>query len=556
MSDCTISPLQKARLSYAPKMPGILRGGKCAVSQGKVIMPPGNSIKIKEMFPKTYGKPLVTLCEGGGGSLGSSPLTVGVVLSGGPAPGGHNAIAGLFDALKAANPASRLVGFLNGPKGVMMNKSREITKELAAQYRNTGGFDMIGSGRDKIETAEELAACAKTAVETGLNALVIVGGDDSNTNAAILAEYCEAIKIAMRVIGLPKTIDGDMRNEYIEASFGFDTATRTYAKLVGNVCRDAMSSRKYYHFIKLMGRSASHVALEVALQTQPNMAIISEELQARKQTFSDVVDQIVDVICRRAASGKNYGVIVIPEGLLEFLDDFKSFLKELGLKLGEEESSLAALANEKERREHLHSKLSKDSAKVYRSLPVGVQEVLLRRDPHGNVVVSQIESEKAIIEYVTEKIEALAKEGKFKGKFAALGHFFGYEGRCGFPSNFDADYTYCLGYAGVQLIRAGLTGYTVSALNLAGPAEEWIFGGVPITSMLTLENRKGQWKPVIKKHLADLEGGPFKRFAAERDKWAIGDVYKFPGDIQFFGPSELTDARTLTLQLEAAAKKR
>ncbi|MGC8740536.1 MAG: diphosphate--fructose-6-phosphate 1-phosphotransferase [Candidatus Sumerlaeaceae bacterium] len=544
-----ISMLESQRLQYKPKMPKALASGRIKIEKGPFVEPKANAAEIKSLFPATYGYPLVRLVEGEG-DLTTAPLCVGVVLSGGPAAGGHNAIAGLFDALKAANPRSRLIGFLGGPKGIFTNKWIELTGEKIDAYRNTGGFDMIGSGRDKIETKEQLEGCENTAQELGLNALVVIGGDDSNTNAAILAEYCAAKNFPLQVIGLPKTIDGDMRNEFIDMSFGFDTAVKTYAYLVGNICRDARSGRKYYHFIKLMGRSASHVTLEVALRTQPNLAIISEELKSRKHTLDDVVTAIAQVVAQRAEAGKNYGVILIPEGLLEFLADFKGFLKDLGELLGKEEEQMSALPKDK-RTEFVASKLSGASGELYRRLPTSLQEVLLQRDSHGNLTVSQLETEKFLAELVEARLNEWKQEGRFKGKFAAITHFFGYEGRCGFPTNFDADYTYCLGFAAAQLIRGGLSGYTVSAKNLAHSVEKWEFGGVPVTSMLTLEHRKGELKPVIAKALVELDKPPFQYFAANRERWAVDDCYHSPGPIQYFGPSEICDARNMTMLLEA-----
>lgn len=542
-----VSLLQTHRLKYQPKMPAALASGRVGIRKGEFVEPASHAEEIKSRFPKSYGLPLVEIVEGEG-ELSNAPLKVGVVLSGGPAPGGHNAIAGLFDALKAANPSSQLFGFLNGPKGIFTSKYVELAAEDIDRYRNTGGFDMIGSGRDKIETAEQLAGCEKTAKELGLNALVVIGGDDSNTNAAILAEHCLANGIPLQVIGLPKTIDGDMRNQFIDASFGFDSAAKTYAELVGNICRDARSGRKYYHFIKLMGRAASHVALEVALQTRPNLTIISEEVKAKKLSLKDVVDIIVDVVVRRAEAGKNYGVILIPEGLLEFLADFQEFLKELSSLLKHEEQKLEKLSRE-EKRKFVAENLK--SGALYSTLPPAIQDAVLMRDSHGNLTVSQIETEKFLAELVASRLEVLKSKGKYSGKFSALTHFFGYEGRCIFPSNFDADYTYCLGYAAAQLIRAGLTGYTVSAKNLAHPVDKWVFGGVPVTSMLTMEHRKGELKPVIAKKLVDLNEAPFQYFAKHRDEWVVEDAYLAPGPIQYFGPSEIADARTKTLLLES-----
>jgi len=548
-----VSKLEASRLQYKPKMPAALSSSRVTVTKGAFVEPQANAKEIKELFPFTYGYPLVQIVEGEC-RLNDGPLCVGVVLSGGPAAGGHNVIAGLFDALKAANPQSRLVGFLNGPKGIFTNKWVELTADVIDTYRNTGGFDMIGSGRDKIETPEQLEGCEKTARELGLNALVVIGGDDSNTNAAVLAEYCASRQLPLQVIGVPKTIDGDMRNEFIDMSFGFDTAVKTYAHLVGNICRDARSGRKYYHFIKLMGRSASHVTLEVALQTRPNIAIISEELKALNMTLDDVVSFIANVVARRASAGKNYGVVLVPEGLLEFLADFNVFLKDLSDLLGHEESELAKLPKE-ERPNYVASKLDGASGDLYKKLPPSIQEAVLQRDAHGNLTVSQIETEKFLAELVAARLEDWKDDGRFKGKFSAITHFFGYEGRCGFPTNFDADYTYCLGYAAAHLIRAGLTGYTVSAKNLAQPVEKWTFGGVPVTSMLTLEHRKGQLKPVIRKALVELDKGPFRYFAGRRDEWALEDRYQAPGPIQYFGPPEICDACNQTMLLEAGLER-
>jgi pyrophosphate--fructose-6-phosphate 1-phosphotransferase len=552
MSD-NISALQKARASYSPKLPDVYKGG-FGVEMGETILPvEKHQEEIQMLFPNTYAKPLAKIVTGNG-TLNSDPITVGVVLSGGPAPGGHNAIAGLFDALRKANPKNRLIGFLKGPKGVFTGKYKELTPEIMDQYRNTGGFDMIGSGRDKIDTPEQLDGCEKTLKDIGASALVVIGGDDSNTNAAILAEYFLARQLPVQVIGLPKTIDGDMRNEFIDASFGFDSACKVYAELVGNICRDAMSGLKYYHFVKLMGRAASHVALEVSLQTQPNYTVVSEELHEKKMTLAQVVDSIADMVAKRADAGKNYGVVVIPEGIMEFLDDFKATLKDIAHILGQYEVEFKDVSDIKKRVAILKGKLQKDSAEVYGTLPERVQVILTFRDPHGNLMVSQIESEKVVVAAVDQKLTEMKKAGTYKGRFSALTHFFGYEGRCVQPSNFDADYCYTLGYTGAQLIRAGLTGYTVSARKLAGPASGWEMGGVPVTSMLTLEARKGELKPVIRKALVEINGAPFKAFAQAREEWKTADAYRLPGPIQYFGPSEVCDATTITLQLEAPDK--
>ncbi|MDD4280498.1 diphosphate--fructose-6-phosphate 1-phosphotransferase [Candidatus Sumerlaeota bacterium] len=552
---CTskISVLQEARKAYQPKLPGALKSGKFAVKELSVVEPPRDADEIKALFPNTFGKPMVQIVAGDG-KLSTDAMNVGVVLSGGPAPGGHNCIAGLYDALMAVNPASKLYGFLSGPKGVFTGKYVEITAEMVDDYRNTGGFDMIGSGRDKIETDEQVLGCVKVLKELGCKALVIIGGDDSNTNGAVLAEAFAAKGEKLQVIGLPKTIDGDMRNEHIEASFGFDTAAKTFSQLVSNVCRDSASARKYYHFIKLMGRSASHVALEVALQVQPTITLISEEIQERNLSLNDIVNEICRVIAERAAKGLNYGVIVIPEGLLQFVNEFKSFFKDLEDLMRQHIDAIESMPD-KDKYPFVTRHLPPTSSALYASLPVNLQDVLLRTDSHGNLTVSQLETEVFLIDCVKKKLDEMAKIGSFQGKFAAQPHFFGYEGRCGQPSNFDADYCYSLGYAGVQLIRAGLTGYTVSAQNLDAPADEWVLGGIPVSSMLHIEIRKGQPKPVIEKCLVDLKGGPFQAFVTCRDEWKAVDAYKFVGPVQYWGPAEVCDAPTITLELEGKKRK-
>ena len=544
------SPLQQARASYVPKLPSALRTGHIAVQLGEPTEPATDKEQIRQLFPLTYGQPIATLLEGAG-DLSTKPLKVGVVLSGGPAPGGHNVIAGVFDALKAANPDSKLYGFLKGPAGVIKGKYVELTADIIDQYRNTGGFNMIMTGRDKIEKPEELEACRQNFEQMGLDGLVIIGGDDSNTNAAVLAEYLRSVGSNTCVIGVPKTIDGDMKNELIEASFGFDTASKVYAELIGNIARDATSAVKYWHFIRLMGRAASHVTLECALQTHPNIALISEEVQAKGITLEQIVDQIVHSVVKRAQAGKNYGVALVPEGLVEFIAEIKTLIDELSAILGQEEAYIHSLPDHSERVQYLSNKLSDHSARVYSSLPQDIQAVLLRRDSHGNVPLSQVETERLLIDLVSDRIRELQAKGEAKEvKFSPLSHFFGYEGRCAAPSNFDADYAYTLGYAAAQLVRAGLTGYTVYVRNLTKSAEQWIAGGVPVTMMLNIEVRKGKPTPVIRKALVDLNGKPFQTFAQQRDMWAVEDDYRFPGPIQYFGPSEICDAPTLTLQLE------
>lgn len=544
-----ISALQNARAQYQPKLPVALRGSSIKIELGEPSHPDTDAETIQQLFPHTFGQPVAHIVAGEG-SLSASPLKVGVVLSGGQAPGGHNVIAGLFDALKAANPDSKLYGFVKGPGGVIKGKYKELTAEIIEPYRNTGGFDMIISGRDKIEKPEELAACKKNFAEMDLDGLVIIGGDDSNTNAAVLAEYLRAEGSKTVVIGVPKTIDGDMKNEQIEASFGFDTAAKTYSELIGNICRDATSAVKYWHFIRLMGRAASHVTLECALQTRPNITLVSEEVQAKGTTLSEIVDYIVDVILRRAKDGKNYGVVIVPEGLPEFISDIKEMIDELSSVLGKDESYIRGLPDHSERVQYLNNVLSDSSARVYGSLPVEIQVVLLKRDSHGNVPLSQVETERLLIDLISDKIRLLKDRGETDVKFSPLAHFFGYEGRCAAPSNFDADYTYSLGSAAAQLVRAGLTGYTVNIRNLTKPADQWVAGGTPVTMMLNMEMRKGKATPVIKKALVDLEGDPFMWYAANRTDWALNDRYMFPGPIQYFGPSEVCDCATVTLDLE------
>ncbi|MDR3706798.1 MAG: diphosphate--fructose-6-phosphate 1-phosphotransferase [Capsulimonadaceae bacterium] len=548
-----ISALQKHRAAYQPKLPKALRTGTIAVQLGASTAPPTDQDEIRKAFPNTYGQPEVKLVEGKG-SLKSGALKVGVVLSGGQAPGGHNVIAGLYDALIAANPASVLYGFLKGPGGVIKGKYVELTAGIIDEYRNTGGFSMIMSGRDKIEKPEELAACKKNFETLGLDGLVIIGGDDSNTNAAVLAEYIKASGCTTSVVGVPKTIDGDMKNEQIEASFGFDTAARTYSELIGNIARDAQSAVKYWHFIRLMGRAASHVTLECALQVQPNICLISEEIQQKGISLDQIVDSIVDTIVKRAEAGKQYGILLVPEGLLEFIGDIKVMIEELSNILAADEASLKSLGDQTDRSKFITGKLSGHSASVYNSLPAAIQAVLLERDSHGNVPLSQVETERLLMDLVAAKIKVLQSQGKAeKVKFAPLSHFFGYEGRCAAPSNFDADYCYSLGYAAAQLVRAGLTGYTSNVENMTKSSDAWIAGGTPVTMMLNMEQRKGKPTPVIKKALVDLDGAPFKFFAANRAKWALEDAYVFPGAIQYFGPSEVCDAPTKTLALEKGA---
>ncbi|PNE27101.1 diphosphate--fructose-6-phosphate 1-phosphotransferase [Tannerella sp. oral taxon 808] len=544
----TKSALQIARAAYVPKMPVALRGSVRAV-EGAATEAAGNRDEIKQLFPQTYGMPIVTFEPGDPGDP-MPPINAGVILSGGQAPGGHNVIAGLFDGLKAANPASRLFGFILGPGGLVEHKYMELTADIIDDYRNTGGFDMIGSGRTKLERREQFDKGLDILKELGISALVIIGGDDSNTNAAVLAEYYESIGAGVRVIGCPKTIDGDLKNEQIEASFGFDTACKVYSEVIGNIQRDCNSARKYWHFIKLMGRSASHIALECALQTHPNVCIISEEVEAKDQSLDDIVNQIASVVARRAAEGKNFGTVLIPEGLIEFIPAMKRLIAELNDFLARNKAEFKMI-KKSVRHSYLITKLSKENSALYASLPEGVaRQLALDRDPHGNVQVSLIETEKLLAEMVDHRLSEWREEGRYMGTFATQMHFFGYEGRCAAPSNYDADYCYSLGYAASCLIRSGRTGYMASVRNTTAPADKWIAGGIPITMMMNMEQRDGVMKPVIRKALVRLDGAPFRAYAAMRDEWALTTDYVYPGPIQYFGPTEVCDAPTKTLQLE------
>lgn len=548
-----ISPLQKARAAYAPKLPPALRQGAAVkVNEGAPTTAVADADKIKALFKATFGSPVVTF--EGVAAAPVKPLKVGVILSGGQAPGGHNVIAGLFDGLKSLHADSKLYGFLKGPDGLIKNEYVELTAEFIAAYRNTGGFDMIGSGRTKLETEEHFELGRAHCEALGIGALVVVGGDDSNTNACLLAEYYKAKNIPIQVVGCPKTIDGDLKNDWIETSFGFDTACRVYSELIGNIERDANSAKKYWHFIKLMGRSASHIALECALQTQPNLAIISEEVAAKGSTLDEIVDAMVDVVVKRAEKKCNFGVALIPEGLIEFVPEVKALIAELNDLLAAQAEAFGKLADAAAKSEFVGSRLSAGAAKVFRSLPAAIQAQLCNdRDPHGNVQVSLIETEKMLAEMVGAKLKKLAAEGKYKGKFSTQTHFFGYEGRCAAPSNYDADYCYSLGYTAAALLGAGRTGYMASVRNTTKPADRWIAGGIPITMMMNVERRHGHDKPVIQKALVMLDGAPFKKFAADRARWATETAYVYPGPIQYFGPSEVCDRTTITLALEKGA---
>lgn len=547
------SPLQKARYAYVPKLPEVLKKpvNKLTAKTGEATQPESDADEIKALFPATYGAPLVEVVEGSSDKE-AAPVNVGVVLSGGQAPGGHNVICGLYDALKKAHPDSKLIGFLGGPSGILENKTMEMTDKIIDEYRNTGGFDIIGSGRTKLETEEQFDICADVCRIHDISSIVIIGGDDSNTNAAVLAEYFKNKETGISVIGVPKTIDGDLKNEYIEVSFGFDTATKTYAELIGNIERDANSAKKYWHFIKLMGRSASHICLECALQTHPNIAIISEEVEAKKQTLDDIVSYITNVVVKRSELGKNYGIVLVPEGLIEFIPEMKLLIEEINNLLAEHEEHFKTLNTFEEQARWINKNLSKDSSYVFSSLPDNIQrQLLMDRDPHGNVQVSRIETEKLLIEMVDSRVSELKNEGKFAGKFSPQHHFFGYEGRCAFPSNFDADYCYSLGFNAYVLIASDLTGYISTIRNTGKSSDQWTAGGTPVTMMMNLEKRHGKMKPVIKKALVNLNGKPFKVYKENREKWALKSDYVFPGAIQYYGPSEVCDAPTITLKLES-----
>lgn len=546
------SALQKVRANYQPKLPIVLTGAVKAV-EGKPTTSVADQDEIQKLFPNTYGLPELKFEKNPNPGPGK-PLNVGVILSGGQAPGGHNVICGLFDGIKKIHRDSRLFGFLMGPGGFVDHKYIELTAPIINEYRNTGGFDIIGSGRTKLEKKDQFDKGLEILKELNITALVIIGGDDSNTNAAILAEYYKEINAGVQVIGCPKTIDGDLKNDLIETSFGFDTATKVYSEVIGNIERDCNSAKKYWHFIKLMGRSASHIALECGLQTQPNVCIISEEVEAKNMTLQDVVDNIANIVARRAEDGNNFGTVLIPEGLIEFIPAVKKLIAELNDFLAANAAEFAAVAPA-EQRAYIIEHLSKENAEVYASLPEGVaRQLTLDRDPHGNVQVSLIETEKLLSEMVGERLAKMKEEGKYNGKFSALHHFFGYEGRCADPSNFDADYCYALGYNAAQLINSGVTGYMSSVRNLVKPSVQWIAGGIPITMMMNMERRNGELKPVIQKALVDLNGRPFKKFAEMRDNWALNTCYVYPGPIQYFGPAEVCDQPSITLQYEHSAK--
>lgn len=548
-----LSPLQVERLKYEPKLPESLKQGinSLELVQGENTKAIRDEEQIQELFKNTYGKPLVTFKTGS--QKTSEVKNVGVILSGGQAPGGHNVIAGLYDALKSANSENKLYGFLGGPAGIIDGKYVEFTDEFINDYRNTGGFDIIGSGRTKLETQEQFEKSLEVCKKLNISAVVVIGGDDSNTNAALLAEWFVENNSDVQVVGCPKTIDGDLKNDQIEISFGFDTATKTYGELIGNIQRDANSAKKYWHFIKIMGRSASHVALEAALQTQPNITLISEEVEEKAMSLESIISYMADIISKRAAKGKNFGIAVIPEGLIEFIPEMKSMIANLNDIMGELEQDInyTNATSSHERFEIVENRLKDENAKVFASLPALIKsQLLMDRDPHGNVQVSRIETEKLLIEMIRTKLDEMKKQGEFVGKFSDQAHFFGYEGRCAFPSNFDADYCYSLGYNAFALINFGLTGYLSSVKNLTQPATSWVAGGVPLTMMMNMEKRHGEFKPVIQKALVKLDGPVFKKLEQNREDWAMNDKYLFPGAIQYFGPSSVCDLTTVTLQLE------
>ena len=552
-----MSPLQLARYQYTPKLPGMLRGGvsEICVKNGAATESVADQERIKALFPNTYGKNEITFCKGQN-TAASAKQVVGVILSGGQAPGGHNVICGLYDALKAENKENVLYGFKGGPSGLLEDDYVIFDDAFIDQYRNTGGFDIIGSGRTKLETEEQFAVVEGVCKKHGINAVVIIGGDDSNTNAAVLAEYFAAHKSGVQVIGCPKTIDGDLKNEDIECSFGFDTATKTYSEIIGNIQRDANSAKKYWHFVKVMGRSASHVALECALQTHPNICLVGEEVAAKQQSLAEITKYITDVVNDRANKGWNFGVAIIPEGIVEFVPEVSKLIKEINELLGEKSPAKAefeALKSWEEQYAFLEKKLTAEAMATFAFLPEEIQhQLFLERDPHGNVQVSLIESEKLFSTLVKKELAARKAAKTYNGKFSVLHHFLGYEGRCAAPSNFDADYCYSLGYNAFMLIQYGYTGYLSKISNLKEPAENWVAGGMPITKMMNMERRHGADKPVIRKALVELEGKPFKTFAENRAQWAAENCYVFPGAIQYFGPSEVCDTTTITLALEQA----
>ena len=544
----TKSALQIARAAYQPKLPQALRGALKTV-EGAPTQSVADQEEVKKLFPNTYGMPYLKF-EPADGAPAKKSINAGVILSGGQAPGGHNVIAGLFDGLKKLDPANKLYGFILGPGGLVDHNYMELTADIIDEYRNTGGFDIIGSGRTQLEKKDQFDKGLEILKELDIKALVIIGGDDSNTNACVLAEYYKAIGAGVQVIGCPKTIDGDLKNSEIETSFGFDTATKVYSEIIGNIERDCNSARKYWHFIKLMGRSASHVTLECALQTQPNITLIGEEVEAKNQTLDDIVTYIAQAVADRASRGLNFGTVLVPEGLIEFIPAIKKLIAELNDVLAANQAEFDNVAAD-QKIQYIVGKLSAANAAIFKSLPESVsRQLALERDPHGNVQVSLIETEQLLADMVGAKLAAWKKEGKYQGKYATQHHFCGYEGRCAAPSNFDADYCYSLGYNASMLIAAGKTGYMSSIKNTVAPADQWIAGGIPITMMMNMEKRNGEMKPVIRKALVELDGAPFKEFAKHRDEWARETCFVYPGPIQYFGPTEVCDQPTKTLKLE------
>jgi pyrophosphate--fructose-6-phosphate 1-phosphotransferase len=552
-----VSELQIERRKFAPVLPDILKNGAVFVKpiEGKITQSVADQSKIKKFFKNIYGLPEITFKKGVNNAVAEKSLKVAIVLSGGQSPGGHNVIAGLFDGLKIANSKNTLIGYLGGPSGILGNKYKIISEKLLSEYRNTGGFDFIQSGRTKIETPEQFCHTKNNFLMANVDALVVVGGDDSNTNAAMIAEYFKKENLDKCVVGVPKTIDGDLKNKYIETSFGFDTATKIYSELVGNICRDANSAQKYWHFVRLMGRSASHIALEVGLKTQPNIVLIGEEILEKKMKIVKIVENIVDVIVKRSQVGKNFGVVLVPEGLIEFIPEMKKLISALNDALSENMNAVAGINSAAGKKEFIYTKLPAKLSDLMKSLPPDIaSQLMLDRDPHGNVQVSLIETEKLLIEMVHKKLSELKKENKYGDKFSVITHFFGYEGRCGIPSNFDANYTYALGYNAAVLVLNGLTGYLSSVRNLAKSPKQWECGGIPLTMMMNIERRHGKEKPVIQKALVNLKGRPFKEFVKNRDKWALSESYISPGPIQYFGPAEVTDMTTRTLKYEQSEK--
>ena len=550
--------MQAHRTLYKPVLPEILKKGPGSVKikTGRATQSVADQAAVKKMFPNTYGMPEVTFIKGANPAAVKKTIKAAVVLSGGQAPGGHNVIAGLLDGLKKANPKNKLYGFLGGPSGILDAQWKEITPKLMDGYRNTGGFDLIQSGRTKIETNEQLSKALDTLKKYKVNALIIVGGDDSNTNAGVLAEYFKQKGADICVIGVPKTIDGDLKNDKIETSFGFDTATKIYSEMVGNICRDVNSARKYWHFIRLMGRSASHFTLEVAHETHPNVTLVGEEVLSKKMTLKQIIDYLAGVIAARAKQGKNFGVVLVPEGLIEFIPEMKALISALNDLLADHETELAKMDSITQKKDFIISKLPSKLAALMKSLPAGIaSQLMLDRDPHGNVQVSLIETEKLLVEMLRTRLAEMKKAGKYNGKFSAIMHFFGYEGRCGVPSTFDANYTYALGYNAAALALNGCSGYLSSVRKLTRKPQQWECGGVPLTMMMNMERRKGKEKPVIRKALVELNGEPFKQFAKKRDSWAMSESYLFPGPIQYFGPAEVTDMITYTLRFERGNKK-